>query len=67
MNNNNKGEKEMKQIETSEYFSLLDEIRESGEMNMFGAPSWLVENCDLTRTQAKEVFFDWTETFREEE
>lgn len=64
--NNNKREKEMKQIETSEYFSLLDEIRESGEMNMFGAPTWLINNCDLTITQAEKVFFDWTETFREE-
>ena len=55
------------EVDNSEYFHILDEIRESGKMNMFGAPSWLVENYDLTMDQAKEVFTAWTETFRKTE
>ena len=50
-------------IDNSEYFHILDAIRESGKMNMYGAPSWLVENCDLTKDQAKEVFTAWIKTF----
>jgi len=52
------------EIDNSKYFQILDAIRDSGKMNMYGAPSWLVENCDLTKDQAKEVFTAWTETFR---
>jgi hypothetical protein len=50
-------------LENNEYFPILDAIRESGKMNMYGAPSWLVENCDLTKDQAKEIFRAWTKTF----
>lgn len=55
------------EVDNSEYFHILDAIRASGKMNMFGAPSWLVENYDLTKDQAKEVFTAWTETFRKTE
>ena len=33
----------------SEYFETLNSLRDSGVMNMFGAPQWLEENYDLDR------------------
>ena len=50
-------------FDVEEFFWVLDNIRESGKMNMFGAPKWLEENMDLTKAQAKQVFMAWTETF----
>ena len=48
----------------SDYFSSLDALRESGVMNMFGAPSWLQDNFDLNRNEARAVFVSWTESFQ---
>ena len=31
-------------FDVEEFFWVLDSIRESGKMNMFGAPKWLEEN-----------------------
>ena len=42
-------------FDVEEFFWVLDNIRESGKMNMFGAPKWLEENMDLTKEQAKQV------------
>ena len=50
-------------FDVEEFFWVLDNIRESGKMNMFGAPKWLEENMDLTKEQAKQVFMAWSETF----
>jgi hypothetical protein len=47
----------------SEYFETLDSLRDSGAINMFGAPQWLEENFDLDRSTAKAVFIAWTESF----
>ena len=47
----------------SEYFETLNSLRDSGVMNMFGAPQWLEENFDLDRATAKAVFIAWTESF----
>jgi len=45
------------------YFVYLDELRESGETNMFGAPSYLVATFGLTRKEAMEVCYAWMKTF----
>ena len=50
----------------SDYFEMLDNIRESGVMNIFGAPRWMEENCDLSRADARAVFMAWTEQFGKE-
>ena len=44
------------------YFSVLDELRESGKMNMFAAPRMLQEEFDMTKQEAKQIFTAWTET-----
>ena len=43
------------------YFVYLDE--ESGDTNMFGAPSYLVAMFGLSRTEAMEVTYAWMKTF----
>jgi len=48
--------------EYEEYFPILDTLRDSGEINMFGAPRWLRDNFDLTREEASNIFTAWTKT-----
>jgi hypothetical protein len=50
----------------TDFFPILETLRESGRMNMFGAPRWLRENWGLSRSDAKMVFLKWTE-FKEAE
>tara|TARA_R100001244_G_C5070918_1_gene111353 strand:- start:63 stop:269 length:207 start_codon:yes stop_codon:yes gene_type:complete len=46
------------------YFEFLNELRESGTTNMFGAASNLEnEFPELNRQEAKEVFYEWIESF----
>jgi len=47
------------------YFVYLDELRESGETNMFGAASFLVATFGLSRKEAMEVTYAWMKTFKE--
>ena len=59
----NMGEEE---LSVEEFFPILETLRESGRMNMFGAPRWLRENWGLSRADAKMVFINWSE-FKESE
>lgn len=42
---------------------ILDDLRESGSINMFGAPRWLQDNCELTREEAMHVFKTWSDKY----
>ena len=44
------------------YFEFLDDLRESGTMNMMGAPRELQNEFGLNKIQAREIFQLWTET-----
>jgi hypothetical protein len=47
-----------------EYNEYLDELRESGVTNMFGAVPYLMDNFPwLSRREAKEVLLNWMDTF----
>ena len=48
-------------------FSFLDDVRESGLVNMFAAPRILQENFPMTKEQAKFAFELWTKTFPRDE
>lgn len=48
-----------------EYFYYLDDLRESGEANMFGASSYLETEYGLSKKASKEVLLSWMETFDE--
>ena len=51
--------------ELTEYLVYLDDLRLSGETNMYGAASYLQQEFDLSRKEAREVLFYWMETFSE--
>ena len=45
------------------YFDYLDQLRESGITNMFGASPYLQEAFNLNRYEAKDVVLEWMQTF----
>jgi len=49
-----------------DFFEFLDALRESGSINMFGAPAVLREEFGLSKSESFEVFKAWTEQFNKE-
>lgn len=43
------------------YFEFLDALRESGEINMFGATPHLEAAFDLTKSDARKILTTWME------
>ena len=52
-------------IEKETMFQYLDDLRESGCVNMFGSGAYLQEVFGLTRYEAKDVVLEWMKTFGE--
>jgi len=51
---------------TEEMLLFLDSVRESGEINMFGAALWVGEMFpELTKSQSRKVHVYWMKTFGE--
>jgi len=46
-------------------FDFLYRLQHSGAINMFGAPAVLMDNFQLTRTEATQLFTEWTEQWNE--
>jgi hypothetical protein len=46
----------------NEMFIFLDKLRDSGKINMFGAPKVLEESFGLSKKEAIQVFKAWSET-----
>jgi len=51
-------------MKLQEYFDFLDALRESGSINMFGAPKVLQEEFGLSKGESFEIFTAWTEKFK---
>ena len=49
-----------------EYFEFLEDLRDSGSMNMMGAPRELQQEFDLDRAEAREVFSKWCESLKDD-
>lgn len=48
------------------YFDFLDDLRESGITNMYGAVPYLVQEFpELSKEEAKKILLSWMETFSE--
>ena len=47
-----------------EMFTFLDDLRASGQINMFGAPKVLQEFFGISKAESFEVFKEWTEMNR---
>jgi len=51
---------------TDEHLNYLDDLRESGETNMFGAAPYLIDEFpDLNKYDARSVLSYWMKTFSE--
>lgn len=46
-----------------EYFNFLDDLRESCQVNMFGARPYLMEEFGLDKNDAAQVLSDWMSNF----
>lgn len=56
---------ERPEIVDDEHLDYLDELRESGETNMFGARPYLMEEFDLERKEAGTILSYWMASFGE--
>lgn len=48
-----------------DHLIFLDELRESGQVNMFGAASYIVDEFDVTTPQSRETLSYWMQTFND--
>ena len=53
------------EIVTDEQLEYLDDLRESGVTNMFGAGPYVREEFSLDRRDAQQVVLYWMESFEE--
>jgi hypothetical protein len=54
----------MLEVDQNEYFEFLDELRESGITNMYGARPYLIADFpDLTEKEAGQILSEWMRTF----
>lgn len=51
--------------EKESMFQYLDDLRESGQVNMFGSGTYLQSTFGLSRYEAKDVVLEWMKTFGE--
>lgn len=52
-------------IVTDEHLEYLDDLRDSGETNMFGAGPYLQEEFGVTKHEAHDILGYWMKTFTE--
>ena len=51
-----------------DYFDFLEDLRESGETNMFGAAPYLRREWpELSRTEARDVLKAWMESYDDQD
>jgi hypothetical protein len=47
----------------NEYYQYLDELRESGVTNMYGAGAYLQDRFDLSKVEARDILTAWMKQF----
>ena len=52
-------------VSKEKVFVYLDELRESGVTNMFGAGPYVEDEFDVDRRTARSLVVEWMETFEE--
>lgn len=52
-------------VDKEEVFEYLDELRESGITNMFGATPYIMSAFDVLKDEARKLLVEWMETFNE--
>lgn len=48
---------------TNPYWIYLENLRKSGVTNMFGAVPYLMEEFELSSSDAKDILVDWMENY----
>ena len=51
----------------TETFRFLDELRESGKTNMFGATRYIVKAMEVSKADARALLVDWMANFGKED
>lgn len=52
--------------EWEEYYKILEGIRRTGVVNMFGAAPYLAEFCpELSKDEARDILCNWMENYDE--
>ena len=54
-------------IMNNEYYEYLDDLRESGVVNMFGAGAYLEHQFGLSRYEAKDILIAWMKQYSRED
>lgn len=54
-------------VDRATVFRFLDEVRNSGKVNMFTAGVLVQEMFELDKAEARRIAVDWMETFSEDE
>ena len=49
-------------IETTEVYTFLDDLRESGVTNMFGSPAYVEREYSISQAEANELVAGWMES-----
>ena len=52
-----------KDLATTEHLNYLDDLRESGVTNMFGAAPYLAREFGIKKQDARQILAYWMETF----
>lgn len=52
-------------IVNDDHLDFLDQLRESGETNMFGAGEYLVDEYEISKKDAKIILKYWMESFKD--
>jgi hypothetical protein len=52
-------------MNNEKYFIFLDNVRETGKINMFGAAPYLQKAFQLNKYDAKDILLEWMDTFNE--
>jgi hypothetical protein len=53
----------MSDINKEDVFMFLDDLRESGATNMFGAAPYIEEAFDVNRKDARALLLEWMSTY----
>ena len=56
---------ERPKVVTEEHLEYLDDLRESGRTNMFGAAKYLTNEMGVDRVDARVITIYWMESFEE--
>lgn len=52
-------------LENLEYYEYLENLRESGVTNMYGAVPYIIEEFEISRLEASKIVSEWMDNYKE--